>query len=88
MYLLNLVDASVSGFPLLFIGLFECLAIGWIYGLKNFSEDICLMLGARPNFFWKICWMFVAPAVFVVSRIDVIADVSSRSIFRVKFICA
>ena len=31
-YLLNLVDYSVSGFPLLFVGLLECMALAWIYG--------------------------------------------------------
>jgi len=31
MWLLNLVDYSVSGFPLLFVGLFECVALNWIY---------------------------------------------------------
>ena len=31
-YLLNLVDYSVSGFPLLFVGLLECMALSWIYG--------------------------------------------------------
>ena len=31
-YLLNLVDFSVGGFPLLFIGLIELIAINWVYG--------------------------------------------------------
>lgn len=31
-YLLNLVDYSVSGFPLLFVGFLECMALSWIYG--------------------------------------------------------
>ena len=31
-YLLNLVDYSVSGFPLLFVGILEAVAISWIYG--------------------------------------------------------
>lgn len=69
MYLLNLVDASVSGFPLLVIGIFECVAISWIYGIGNFSDDIQLMLGVRPNIFWKVCWMVVAPGVFLVRHL-------------------
>ena len=31
-FLLNLVDYSVSGFPLLFVGILEAGAISWIYG--------------------------------------------------------
>ena len=30
--MLNLVDFSVGGFPLLFIGLIELIAINWVYG--------------------------------------------------------
>lgn len=29
---MNLVDFSVGGFPLLIVGLFELVAISWIYG--------------------------------------------------------
>ena len=31
-FLFDLVDLSTSGFPLLFIGFFELIAINWIYG--------------------------------------------------------
>lgn len=31
-YVLELLDSSVSGFPLLFVGLFECIALCYIYG--------------------------------------------------------
>ena len=31
-YLLNLVDYSVSGFPLLIVGFLEVAALNWIYG--------------------------------------------------------
>ena len=33
LYLLNIVDFSVGGFPLLVIGLAELVAVNWIYGL-------------------------------------------------------
>lgn len=31
-YVLELLDSSVSGFPLLFVGLFECIALCYVYG--------------------------------------------------------
>ena len=37
--MLNLVDYSVSGFPLLFVGFLECLAVNWIYG--RFQVNTC-----------------------------------------------
>ncbi|KAK2188075.1 hypothetical protein NP493_144g01024 [Ridgeia piscesae] len=68
-YLLNLVDYSVSGFPLLFVGLLECVALNWIYGYDKFADDISLMLGHAPNNYWKICWKFVSPIVIIVTII-------------------
>ena len=62
-YLLNLVDYSVSGFPLLFVALLELVAINWIYGYKRFSDDIKMMLGHKPNIYWKVCWLGLSPAV-------------------------
>ena len=41
--MLNLVDYSVSGFPLLFVGFLECLAVNWIYGelmLSFFKNEL------------------------------------------------
>lgn len=45
MWLLNLVDYSVSGFPLLVVGLMELVCIAWIYG-KELCENIFKI---RPN---------------------------------------
>ncbi|XP_046377511.1 sodium- and chloride-dependent glycine transporter 1-like [Haliotis rufescens] len=62
-YLLNLVDYSVGGFPLLVVGLIEIVALNWIYKFERFSEDIEMMLGKKPNLYWQICWKFVSPIV-------------------------
>ncbi|XP_048253632.1 sodium- and chloride-dependent glycine transporter 1-like isoform X1 [Haliotis rufescens] len=63
MYLLELVDSTVSGFPLLFVGLLECMAINYAYGYSRFSEDISMMLGKRPSIYWRFCWCFMTPAM-------------------------
>lgn len=65
--MLNLVDISVSGFPLLFVALLELIAINYIYGYERFSDDIKMMLGVKPNIYWKICWLGVSPLVVSVS---------------------
>lgn len=31
-YVVNMVDTYVGGFPLLFIGLFECVVLQYVYG--------------------------------------------------------
>ncbi|XP_041367483.1 sodium- and chloride-dependent glycine transporter 1-like [Gigantopelta aegis] len=66
-YLLNLVDFSVGGFPLLVVGFCELLALSWVYGFDRFSEDIEMMLGKKPNIYWKVCWKYVSPIVILVT---------------------
>ncbi|XP_064603734.1 sodium- and chloride-dependent glycine transporter 1-like [Liolophura sinensis] len=72
-YLLNLVDYSLSGFPLLFIGFLEVITINWFYGYKNFAYDIQLMLGHKPNIYWKVCWLGLSPlCIFVIIIFSII----------------
>lgn len=65
-YLLNLIDYSLSGFPLLLIGLLECVAIVWVYGYDEFASDIAMMIGHRPNIYWKACWVVISPILIIV----------------------
>jgi SNF family Na+-dependent transporter len=67
MYILNLIDNYIGGFPLLFVGMTECIALQWIYGFNKFADDIKLMLGARPNIFWAVTWCFISPVAMGVS---------------------
>ncbi|XP_064634024.1 sodium- and chloride-dependent glycine transporter 1-like [Lineus longissimus] len=68
-YLLNLVDYSISGFPLLFVGFFELVAISWVYGFPRFAGDIEMMLGRKPNIYWRACWMVITPLIIFVTII-------------------
>ena len=47
MYLLNLVDESVSHYPLLVIALLELFVLNYVYGYQQFASDVHLMLGIR-----------------------------------------
>ncbi|KAL4217326.1 hypothetical protein ACF0H5_023777 [Mactra antiquata] len=44
-HILDLVDNATGGFPLLFVGFFEVVAVIYIYGLVSFRKDIMMMLG-------------------------------------------
>ncbi|KAL8614152.1 hypothetical protein ACOMHN_026369 [Nucella lapillus] len=66
-YLLNLVDFSVGGFPLLFVGLIELIAITWIYGFDDFWSDVVMMVGEKPKMYWKVCWLVLSPSVIAVT---------------------
>lgn len=65
-YIFQLMDFySVSGMSLLWVCFFQTIAIGWIFGAKNFSACIKSMMGVEVNKFWYACWVVFAPAVMV-----------------------
>lgn len=68
-YLLNIVDYSVGGFPLLVVGFMELVAVNWIYGIAKFSENIEMMTGKRPALYWKITWKFLSPFIIALTII-------------------
>ncbi|XP_059157975.1 sodium- and chloride-dependent neutral and basic amino acid transporter B(0+)-like isoform X2 [Physella acuta] len=69
-YLQDLCDIFV-GLPLLLVGFLEILVIVWIYGVKNFAEDVLLMVGGIKSskylfygyFIWN--WVFFAPVLIL-----------------------
>lgn len=66
-YVLELVDYSVSGFPLLVVGFLECGCLCWVYGYQNFADDIEMMLGKKPSIYWQVCWKGLTPLIISVS---------------------
>lgn len=65
-YILDLMDTYGAGFAVLWIGIWELIGLMWIYGYKNVSKDIELMLGHEPCWFWKLCWGFISPVFLVI----------------------
>ncbi|CAL8403229.1 unnamed protein product, partial [Arctogadus glacialis] len=64
MYVFQLFDSyAASGMCLLFVAIFECIAIGWVYGSDRFYSNIEDMIGYKPVFFIKWCWMILTPGI-------------------------
>ena len=64
------MDKFSSGWAVLIIGALECIAIGWVYGFRNFQKDIALMIGPSANnpllyYYSTSCWLFISPALLV-----------------------
>ncbi|XP_061166600.1 uncharacterized protein LOC133175501 [Saccostrea echinata] len=65
-YIFVLFDEYSGNIPLLIIALGELLGLTYAYGLKRFGDDIELMTGQRPNYYWLIMWKYVSPLVIIV----------------------
>ncbi|KAM8840980.1 sodium-dependent neutral amino acid transporter B(0)AT1-like isoform 2-T2 [Spinachia spinachia] len=55
-YWVTLFDNFAGSVPLLTIGLFEMIAVVYIYGIDRFNEDIEFMVGRKPGIFWQVTW--------------------------------
>ena len=65
-YIFSLLENYAAGLSLLTTVCLEAVAVSWVYGLKNFSDDVFSMLGHRPGLYWRITWKFVSPAFLAV----------------------
>ncbi|KAH6928218.1 hypothetical protein HPB50_012594 [Hyalomma asiaticum] len=66
MYIFQLMDYyAVSGITLLFIVFFQAVALAWIYGTRNLSDNIKEMIGRRPILLLRLGWKVFIPAMCV-----------------------
>ncbi|XP_012936077.1 sodium- and chloride-dependent betaine transporter [Aplysia californica] len=65
MYLFQLVDWYFAAFAIVANGLFELIAVHWIYGSERFMDDIKLMIGYKPHYILVIFWRFITPLVLL-----------------------
>ncbi|XP_044191369.1 sodium-dependent neutral amino acid transporter B(0)AT1-like [Thunnus albacares] len=65
-YWLTLFDNFAGSVPLLTIGLFEMIAVVYIYGIDRFNEDVEFMTGRKPSIFWQCTWRLISPLIVLV----------------------
>ncbi|XP_034401371.1 sodium-dependent neutral amino acid transporter B(0)AT1-like [Cyclopterus lumpus] len=66
LYWVTLFDNFAGSVPLLTIGLFEMIAVVYIYGIDRFNEDLEYMVGHKPGIFWQVTWRFISPLIVLV----------------------
>jgi solute carrier family 6 amino acid transporter-like protein 5/7/9/14 len=73
-YVFTLFDWYSAGLNVIIVCLTEVIAIAWIYGIWRICDDIKMMIGHRPNYYFIVCWLAVTPLMmtflFVFSIID------------------
>ncbi|XP_034023846.1 sodium- and chloride-dependent GABA transporter 2-like [Thalassophryne amazonica] len=67
MYVFQMFDYyACNGVCVLFLCVFECLALGWVFGAERICVIIKDMTGVQTNPFFKICWCYLTPLVALV----------------------
>uniref|UniRef100_A0A3Q3L7B6 Transporter n=1 Tax=Mastacembelus armatus TaxID=205130 RepID=A0A3Q3L7B6_9TELE len=64
-YWVTLFDNFAGSVPLLTIGLFEMIAVVYIYGIDRFNRDLEFMIGHKPSIFWQVSWRFISPVIIL-----------------------
>nr|XP_022325393.1 uncharacterized protein LOC111125661 isoform X3 [Crassostrea virginica] len=62
-YVLTLIDEYAAGFATMVNGVFMCIAIGWVYGVRQFCTDIKHMIGHSVGYWWKAMWKVFSPII-------------------------
>ncbi|XP_068431398.1 sodium-dependent neutral amino acid transporter B(0)AT1-like [Clinocottus analis] len=66
LYWVTFFDKFAGSVPLLTIGLFEVIAVVYIYGIDRFNDDMKFMVGYKPSIFWQVTLRFISPLLLLV----------------------
>lgn len=79
LYWLDIVDYFVNGFNLLIIGIFETIAIGWMFGARKLRLYINETCTFKVGKFWDIVIRYIAPMIFLFLAFSfLIVNISTR----------
>lgn len=76
-YMFAIFDEYAASFSLVFIALFELIAISYLYGLKRFCDDCELMTGRRPSFIIMLSWRYLSPILLLVTIFATVREFSN-----------
>ncbi|KAM8897567.1 sodium- and chloride-dependent GABA transporter ine [Spinachia spinachia] len=65
-FVFQLMDHYTAIVSIMFLAFFEVIAICWSYGVNRLSDNLYEMTGKRPNIFFRLCWLIVAPVLITV----------------------
>ncbi|XP_008330323.3 sodium-dependent neutral amino acid transporter B(0)AT1-like isoform X1 [Cynoglossus semilaevis] len=78
-YWVTVFDSFAGSVPLLTVGLFEMIAVVYIYGVDRLNADIKFMVGYKPSIFWQVMWRVVSPLiVFIILVFYLVTQAQSQ----------
>ena len=78
LYWVDIIDHFITHYGLVFIGLLECIIIGWIFSSEKLREHICQAGGITMNKLWDTSIRYITPAVLVVLLLnDLVREVQT-----------
>lgn len=66
LYWLDIVDAWSNSLNLLLVGIIECIAVGWFFGIKKVREDINETSSWHIGAWYDIAVKFICPIMFMI----------------------
>ncbi|GAB4342364.1 MAG: sodium-dependent transporter [Candidatus Abyssubacteria bacterium] len=74
LYWLDIVDHHINNFGLTIFGLFECIAIGWIFGADKMRAFINSTSDFAVGRWWNVCIKYVTPGVLLVIMVTTLVE--------------
>ncbi|RZF34373.1 hypothetical protein LSTR_LSTR008912 [Laodelphax striatellus] len=60
-YFFQLIDHYAVTNSIIYIALFEVIAVSWLYGVNRLSENVHHMTNRYPSMYFRFCWNIAAP---------------------------
>ena len=62
------MDTYGGGVAVLWLSIFETVAVMWIYGLQNFADDLEFMLKTKINWYWKVIFVSLFEKTYIIMK--------------------
>jgi solute carrier family 6 amino acid/orphan transporter-like 15/16/17/18/20 len=53
-YVFDIMDTYGGGVAVLWLAVFETIGVMWVYGVKNFADDVGFMVKSNIGWYWKV----------------------------------
>lgn len=84
-FVVKLFEEYATGPAVITVVLLEVIAVSWFYGTNRFCNDVQIMLGFYPGWFWRICWVAICPCFLLFIIISFLAFPPDVKLFDYRY---